>query len=180
MTVTGNGSNRFLDTGTLRIDGTANWTGTSITYLQDGATIEIGPGATLDSKVDHTFSLNIGTGNIHVLAGGTLTKSAGSGTTSISVPLENDGTVSASAGRLRLNGGSSASSGTWSPSGAGVVEFAGGTHSLGGTTLNGTGKAEGTTRSTPARPSQSTAPTAGRARRSRARARPRSPPVASS
>ena len=45
MTVTGNSSNRFLDTGTLRIDGTANWTGTTITYLQDGATIEIGPGA---------------------------------------------------------------------------------------------------------------------------------------
>ena len=41
-----------------------------------------------------------------MLAGGTLTKSAGTGTTTISVPLENDGTVSASAGTLRPQRGS--------------------------------------------------------------------------
>ena len=58
----GDSSSRFLDTGTLRIDGSAEWTGTSTTYIQDGATIEVGSGGTLDSKANHAFSLNTGTG----------------------------------------------------------------------------------------------------------------------
>ena len=89
----------------LRIDGIANWTGTGEIDGFDGTGIEIGPGGKLDAKNDGTLLDANSTGPIaelRVLAGGTFTKSAGAGTTIVSMPLNNQGTVSASGGTVRL------------------------------------------------------------------------------
>ena len=102
---------------TLRINGTANWTGT--TDLRPyNSTIEIGSGGKLDAKTNQSIFPLGGTTLLHVLAGGTLTKSAGAGTTSINVPVNNDGTVDVASGKLQLNGGFTNFSGTTLTGGA--------------------------------------------------------------
>ena len=73
----------------MRIDGTANWTGTGRIDGFDGTGIEIGPGGKLDAKNDATLSDANATGPIaelRVYSGGTFTKSAGAGTTIVSMP----------------------------------------------------------------------------------------------
>ncbi len=143
LQASGDGFQRFLGANAkLRIDGTATWTGSAQTFFNDLAEIEIGSGGVLDAR-SAALLPNSGAGQlIHVLAGGTLTKSAGGGTTEIHVPVENDGTVSAAAGTLELAGGSASNSGSWAPSGPGVVEFRA-NNSLGGSSIDGTGTARG-------------------------------------
>ena len=129
----------------LRIDGTANWSGTA-NIDDQGEPVEIGSGGKLDAKSDQSLTDSLGyngSGNLlHVLSGGTLTKSApGTGTTEIDIPVDNDGTTSASSGTLNLAGGSSnGSGGTFSPSAGAVIDFSGNTHTLNsGASLAGSG-----------------------------------------
>ena len=109
-----------------------------------GGTLEVA--GTLSITGDLLAS-DFGGGLIHVLAGGTLNRSSGTGTTQLQPAVENDGTITtgATSGVLALGGGDGAgsSSGTYTPSGTGVVSFAGGTSELTATaSVAGTGTCE--------------------------------------
>ena len=115
LTASGQNTSLALDTGTLHVDGTATFAGATggnffDTYLQNAAEIEIGSGGTLDLQDDQTiYDLGGGTNRIHVLAGGTLTRTQTDGPepASVGVPVENDGTVAAVSGTTTsLAGGS--------------------------------------------------------------------------
>ena len=117
----------------------------------NGADIEVGGASgprTLDLQDDQLIFDGDGGADsvLHVLAGGTLTRTsaAGSGVADVQIPVENDGTVTAAAGTTTwLSGGSSGNSGQWSPAAGGFVNFAGGTHSIGGSTIAGAGTVYG-------------------------------------
>ncbi len=147
---------RILDTGTLRIEGSATFEGNTDgnfhqTLLANGADIEVGGASgprTLDLQDDQLIFDGDGGADsvLHVLAGGTLTRTsaAGSATADVQIPVENDGTVTAAAGTTTwLSGGSSGNSGQWSPAAGAFVNFAGGTHSIGGSTIAGAGTVYG-------------------------------------
>ena len=75
---------------------------------------------------------------------GTITKASGTGTSSIEVPLDNDGTVSVGAGELDFDGGTSgsqSSTGTFHADSPGTLVI-GGDNSWNGTRLGGTGSLE--------------------------------------
>jgi hemolysin type calcium-binding protein len=135
--------NRFLDgPHTLRVNGTANWSGTADLDVFD-TTLEVGPGGKLDAKSNRTIVNSGGTPLLRVLSGGTLTKSAGTGPTTIGIPVDNDGTTNVGAGTLSLGGGSSSPnphSGQWSAVSGSVLDFSSGTHTLAsGANLSGAG-----------------------------------------
>ena len=76
-----------------------------------------------------------------MLAGGTLTKSAGAGPTTIEIPVDNNGTTNVGAGTLSLGGGSpNPDSGQWSAVSGSVIDFSNGTYTLAyGSNFSGAG-----------------------------------------
>ena len=87
-------STRTLNTGTLRIEGTATLAGNSnntyfYTYLQNGAKIDDRLGGTLDLQDDQTIIDNGTSGPenlVHVESGGTLSRSTGSTPAYVTTP----------------------------------------------------------------------------------------------
>jgi Calx-beta domain-containing protein len=146
LTASGNDTFLQLDNGTLHIDGTATLGGTTSgassfeTDLFNGADIEIGSGGELELQNKQSFFDFTGTSLVHVLAGGTLTKS-GTLTADVNVATDNDGTVSENGGTLRFPSGSGGQTSTGQFSAAtNTIEFAGGIHKLGaGVNLGGGG-----------------------------------------
>ena len=65
------------------------------------------------------------------------------GIADVGIPVENDGTVTVGGGHDDSLGGSSGSSGQWAPAAGGFVNFGGGTHSVGGSTIAGAGTVYG-------------------------------------
>ena len=140
LAISGTG-NRFLDgPHTLRVNGTANWSGTADLDVLD-TTLEVGPGGKLDAKSNRTIVSSGGAPLLNVLAGGTLTKSAGAGPTTIEIPVDNNGTTNVGAGTLSLGGGSpNPDSGQWSAVSGSVIDFSNGTHTLAsGSNFSGAG-----------------------------------------
>ncbi len=87
--------------GTLNNTGTIIWTGgTHLVLYFDGGTLNNQSGGTVNSQVDDTFYLNSGSPQIN--NAGTFEKTAGTGTTSVTVPFSNSGTVQAQSGTLNL------------------------------------------------------------------------------
>ena len=74
---------------------------------------------------------------------GLFTKTGGTGTSTIPIPLDNEGIVSASSGTLRLTGGDgvgSSGTGTYTAGAGATVEFASGTYTLvAGSSVTGAG-----------------------------------------
>ena len=144
-------SQRFLDTQTLRINGTGTFAGNDPdvnnddTYLSNGAEIAIGSGGSLDLQGDQDIIDNGTSGPenlVHVESGGTLSRSTGSTPAYITTPLDNDGTVSAAAGRtLNLHGGSgtATSTGQFSAATGATTDFTSGIHATSGATVTGDG-----------------------------------------
>jgi hypothetical protein len=138
---------------TLNIGGTYTWTGGTMsdagtTQVAAGAALSQGGSTTLANgrllEVVGTYSLTAdvslnasGTApSIH--NGGTLQKSAGSGTSTIFAALDNDGSVVASSGTLSLRAGTGTSTGSFGAAAAvGTVQFDTGTHTLTGAALPG-------------------------------------------
>lgn len=93
--------------------------------IYNGATFN--NNGTFDIQIDRV--VNGGDGTFNNNAGGTVTKSAGSGIAKIDQVFNNDGTVSAASGTLEFEG-SGVSNGSWSiPSGS-ALRFSGGTHTV--------------------------------------------------
>lgn len=129
---------KYLYGGTLINAGPGNWVSAAATVVcYTNALFTNAPGGTYDFSGDGTPFTQFGTA---ILAnGGTLRKTAGTGTTTISLPINNGGLVEGQSGLLTFNAGGSSSGQFLCDNGA-AVGFGGGTQVLQGTSsLNGPG-----------------------------------------
>ncbi len=128
------------------------------TALAGGRTLEVA--GLLRSDVDQPIVDGGGDDPfVHVPAGGTVRKAAGTGTTRIDPPLRNDGALRASTGTLSLagGGGPDPAAGSFGVAGAGgTVRFGTGTFLLSGATLGGGVALEGGALEVPAGASATT------------------------
>ena len=121
-----------ISTRTLRNEGTLNWNGGGVDF---SGRIRTGSGATIENAAQwndqNTFATRIsndfGGPASTFTNSGTYTKS-GVGTTEMAIAFDNSGTVDIQVGTLTLSGGGNDVSGDYS--GAGSLEFSGGTHDL--------------------------------------------------
>lgn len=126
------GGTRILNGRTLTLEGTAYWVGTKDLRLTGGSTLEIAPNGFFSiENNEEVFYVEPGGGQI--LNKGTFSKSSGSTTTTLEVPLNNQGTVEVASGRLLLERGGATVNGTWTTYtgaktelGEGVFSFDGG------------------------------------------------------
>jgi len=129
---------------TINNAGAATWNSTGDVLCGAGVAFNNQAGGTFAIQNDQTWSFNAsGTPpQFNNLAGSTLTKGAGSGTTTFSnVPLNNNGTVHAGSGVVALAGGG-AGAGPFTVASAGRVDFSAGTYTLGsGAMISGAGAA---------------------------------------
>ena len=113
------GSTVTLSERTLRNEGTTTVTGIGSIVAGSGARIVNAPGATFDLQADS--SIFTGAAPVGRLENaGTFTKSGGAGTSTIAVELDNDGSLGASSGLLRLSGGDGTATQTGSFGGTGA------------------------------------------------------------
>jgi len=130
---------------TLRNEGLVTVTGTGAIQPGVGARIVNAVGATFDLQAD----TNLFAGNAPAARfenAGTLTKTGGTGTSTIAIQLDNDGLVHGGSGTLRPNAGDGAGSsetGTYTAGAGASVDFGGGTFTLvGGSNVSGAGTIE--------------------------------------
>ena len=138
---TNSGDRRLTSSRTLAINGTATWSGVDNICVADGANIDVAGSLTANNAQVVYNCTGLGTPKLNVLAGGTLTKGA-TGTTNVSVPFDNDGSVDGSAGVLSLDAGSGTGShsGTWTPGTGLIVDLMSGMHNFGSLAADGAGK----------------------------------------
>ena len=124
---------------TLQNSGTLGWSAGTI-YAYEGATVE--NAGTLNASGDDTL-LFLGFGAAPLLHNtGTLRKSAGGGTSTIAVAIDNDGSVQANTGTLALGSADAAvaQTGSFGVAAGATLEFAGGSHTLAaGSSVSGAG-----------------------------------------
>ncbi len=145
---------------TLQNNGTVNWTGG---IIDSGQASVIENAGTFDASGDNVMrDGSVVVGALHVHNTGIFRKSAGTGTTTIAVPFDNDGTVSAGAGTLSFTGGDDGATeiGSFGGTGPGIVSFDTGIYGLGngasftgrvtitGATVNVTGNVSATSAAT--------------------------------
>lgn len=128
--------------GILNCAGNTTWTGTGNLQGISNSTFVNLPGAMFTAANDADW-VNNSSGNVfRNRAGAMVNKNAGSENNRSDWAFDNDGTVTASVGAIAMNNGGT-SSGTFAPSGAGLVQFTGGNHSLITTAkFQGTGKTQ--------------------------------------
>ncbi len=133
------GGDEYLDGRTLDNYGSAAWAGANnFIHLSNGAAWDNEPGSVLDSQADGQELVSGGGAAVSFSNQGTFKKSAGSGSTLVSVPCNNSGSIVVNSGTLALSGGGR-DTGSFSVAAAATLSFAGGTHTLSGASLNGTG-----------------------------------------
>jgi hypothetical protein len=124
MTISSN-NGKTLDARTLDYTGTATWSDTGGIALVNDATWNNLAGATLQATGDATLSGGAGTFN----NAGTFSKSAGTGTTTLSSILNNTGTIDAASGTVNVAGADTAT-GTFTVETGATLAFNGGTQAL--------------------------------------------------
>jgi uncharacterized repeat protein (TIGR01451 family) len=129
LDISGTGSKTWLGY-TLRNNGTVIITGTGTINHGLGAVLTNNAGATFDIQVDLTFGFNQGGARLTINNQGTLLKSAGAGTSTLDVTLNNDGDVNANSGTLRFTGGGGTSTANFSVTSGNTLDFNGGTHTI--------------------------------------------------
>jgi fibronectin-binding autotransporter adhesin len=145
LTVTGtflcdSSSSKILNGRTLTSNGSAILTGGGGVNLANGAMLHNGATGTFDIQVDSGLGLANTPTTEAFINDGTLLKSGGIATTTVSVPMSSGGPVQVNAGVLSFIGG-----GSWSgafSSAGGVLRFGGGTHTWSNVTVGGTGRTE--------------------------------------
>ncbi|MDA0161257.1 hypothetical protein OM076_13350 [Solirubrobacter ginsenosidimutans] len=133
---------------TSTVEGRVRWSGATLNGIaalrvSADATLEINPSTTayLATRLENAGTLSFGngadlrapsgTGFSPLLANtGTITRSAGTSSAFLYVPVENDGTVSSNGGRLSLAGGGGTSSGSFGAPDGGEVAFSSGGFAL--------------------------------------------------
>ena len=135
-------SSLVLYTRTLVNEGTVEWSNTSVWYLADGATINNASNGIVKITNDQTLTWN-GVGGRGVFNNyGTIRKSPGTGTTSITeTMLNNYGTFDVQTGAIVFSGvNNGVSTGVFSLAGGTLMTFNGGSYTWGtGTTISGAG-----------------------------------------
>ncbi|HET9300911.1 MAG TPA: hypothetical protein VFO11_13265, partial [Candidatus Polarisedimenticolaceae bacterium] len=111
----------------LQTSGTATWTGNGLLRLDGGAAVE--NGGVWDAQGNASVTRLDAASEFHNLPGATFKKTAGGGTTAVSVPLENEGTVSVQNGTLSLAGGSFTTGALQGTAGT-TLQFDGGDHTV--------------------------------------------------
>ena len=138
LVLNGGATDLTLDNRTLDNAAVATWMGSRNIALNNGAVFNNLAGATFDGQNNNTVTTSGLTGSF--TNGGTLQKSAGTGTTTFNVPVRNDGTVDVQVGTLRLNDGG-ASGGQFMVEAPATLNFSGGNSTLAaGSAISGTGK----------------------------------------
>ncbi len=123
--------------------GTVIWTNTGNLGVLNGSGLYFGlienlPGGRWDIQNDQSLFNEVG-GPAYFYNAGTLLKSAGAGTTTISIPLFNSGSVTGLQGTLNFNGGGPLE-GTFTTAAGAAITFSGGTFSNSApVSLNGPG-----------------------------------------
>ncbi len=127
-----------LDARTLNNSGTINMTGLNNSWnFANSAVFNNQSGGVFNSQNDQ--SIFVGSGSPLIANAGTFAKTAGLGTTTVNVALNNTGSVQTQSGTLALQGGGTGS-GVYSATGGAVLEFNGGNFSLNtGSTVSGAG-----------------------------------------
>jgi hypothetical protein len=138
LVINGASSTPTLDTRTLDNGAAAVWAGSRGLALNNGAVLNNEPAATFDIQGDNPITTSGLTGAFN--NAGDLTKSAGTGVTTVNTPLNNSGTVEVRAGTLALADGGFAG-GTFTVTAPGTLNFNGGQYTLTGTsTVTGNGR----------------------------------------
>ncbi len=140
---------------TLEVDGTGTWTGTAFINSGSGAILRVGAGAVLNVSGDPTYSNNLG-GALSVLDNlGTINRTTSANSFIVNVPVSGTGAWNVQSGSINLQYGGTVSGpvavtsgatlnlftgagaltfdGTSAITGAGSVNFGGGTVTLAGT-----------------------------------------------
>ena len=138
-------STKYFKARTISNTGTVTFTSTAKINVYDGAVFDNQADATFDIQSDANvfdqLDANVGAFNNF----GTLKKSAGAGTATIDLPVNNTGTVSIISGSLSLTRGGT-NSGAFSTVAGSTLDFKGGTHHLNaGTAFSGAGAVQITT-----------------------------------
>ncbi|WP_222595614.1 beta strand repeat-containing protein, partial [Microcystis aeruginosa] len=127
---------KSVDTRTIENQGTVTWTNGDI-YLYNGATWNNTATGVFDIQGNNGF-YQWYSNQAKLNNAGTLKKTAGTGTTTISTQLNNTGTVQVQTGTLNLTGGGS-SSGVLQVNSGANLNFGGGNHTLSDGQLTGSG-----------------------------------------
>src|SRR4029077_20543543 len=124
--------------------GTINWTGGGF-CVGDGATLNISSGASFSAASTEGQSMSNCYGGaasrVHVLSGGSFTRSGTATNLYVGTPFDNDGTVTVSAGNLELSGGNSGvatDGGSYSVASGALLRLNGGTRTFGAIAGSGT------------------------------------------
>ena len=133
-TLSGTG-NKFLDTRKIENQGNVIWTNGNI-YLNNGAIWDNTATGIFDIQGNNSFNQNVGS-QTQLNNAGTLKKTGGTGTTTISTQLNNTGTVQVSTGTLNLSGGGN-SSGNWIVNNGSILQLSG-NYALQSGTITGNG-----------------------------------------
>jgi hypothetical protein len=124
---------------TLELAGTGTWTGTATVNAGSAAILRVLGGGTLDVQGDPSFAYDLGGAAPALDVLGTLTRSASANPATLTVQVNDSGTVNVQSGALQLGGGGT-SSGAYAVSSGATLAFTGGTHSLGaGSNVSGAG-----------------------------------------
>jgi hypothetical protein len=114
---------------TLELDGAGTWTGAQTVNSGSGAVLRVASGATLDIQGTPSFLYSLGGTPPAFNVLGTLTRSTNAGAAALTVPLNDSGAVSVTAGTLQLGGGGK-STGSISVATGDTLQFSGGSDTL--------------------------------------------------
>jgi hypothetical protein len=123
MSITGTGSNKFLDSRTINNSGTINYDSTGSVYVQGTTVINNLSGGNVNLKSDGLFAYNGGSPQFN--NGGTLTRNTGTGAIALGLAFANTNTVSVQSGTLSFDLGGSATGGSFSVAGGATLRFGG-------------------------------------------------------
>ena len=132
----GSSNTKILDGATLTNEGSATLSGTM--RMQNGANLLNNPAGTLDINGDLVLD-DLASGGGIVTQKGSLSKSAGAGTSVIDVPLIHSGSMALGSGTLQITRGSVFTNSSISFSSSATFELKGGRHQLDTVAVSGSG-----------------------------------------
>ncbi|HXI03075.1 MAG TPA: hypothetical protein VNI57_07845 [Candidatus Saccharimonadales bacterium] len=127
MSLAGSASRILSSSRVLTVTGTTTWTGPGSIQVGSGAGIV--NNGTWDCQSDASVTGGGSSVGFTNTSGAIFKKTGDAGTTSVSIPFNNDGTVTVQTGTLSLSGGGT-SSGAFQASPGTTLQFSGGVHSL--------------------------------------------------
>ena len=140
LNLMGNGTTLYLESA-LTNAGTVNWSSGTLNLYSCGG--PAGPimnlaGGTWNLQGDQTLNQSCGSANAFFQNSGTVRKLVTAGTSVFSVPFNNSGQVTAQSGTISFNGGGSLG-GSFAAASGTTIDFSGGSFAAAGATVSGAG-----------------------------------------